>query len=54
MSSVRHPYMEMGFGVDNIFRLLRVDCIWRLTHRSRRPGQDIQDFAVNFSLDFKF
>lgn len=54
MSSVRHPYMEMGFGVENIFRLLRVDCIWRLTHRSRRPGQDIQDFAVNFSLDFKF
>lgn len=54
MGSVRHPYMEMGFGVENIFRLLRVDCIWRLTHRTRRPGQDIQDFAVNFSLDIKF
>lgn len=25
----------MGFGVENIFRLLRVD-YWRLTHRSRR------------------
>ena len=46
--------MDMGIGVEKIFRLLRVDCIWRLTHRSRRPGQDIQDFAVNFSLDFKF
>lgn len=54
MSSVRRPYIETGFGVENIFRLLRVDCIWRLTHRGPDPGQRIQDFAVNFSLRLQF
>ena len=54
MSSVADPYLEAGFGVENIFRLLRVDCIWRLTHRDPVPGQKIQNFAVNLSLQLKF
>lgn len=54
MGSVDKPYIEMGFGVENIFRLLRVDCIWRLTHRETMPGQDIQNFAVNMSVRLKF
>lgn len=28
------PYMEVSAGVDNIFRILRVDYVWRLTYRS--------------------
>ena len=28
------PYMEAGIGVENIFKLLRVDAIWRLTYRN--------------------
>ena len=54
MTSVSDPYVEAGFGVENIFRLFRVDCIWRLTHRSPKPGQEIQNFAVNLSLQLKF
>ncbi len=54
MTSVDRPYVEAGFGVENIFRLLRVDCIWRLTHRDPMPGQEVQNFAVNFSLHMKF
>ena len=54
MTSVSDPYVEAGFGVENIFRLFRVDCIWRLTHRSPKPGQEIQNFAVNLSLHLKF
>ena len=54
MTSVSDPYVEMGFGVENIFRLLRVDCIWRLTHRDPKPGQDVQNFAVNLSMHLKF
>lgn len=54
MRSVSHPYVEMGFGVENIFRLLRVDFIWRLTRRDPVPGQDIEKFAVNLSLRLKF
>ncbi|WP_307756663.1 DUF5686 family protein [uncultured Alistipes sp.] len=54
MSSVSDPYVELGFGIENIFRLLRVDCVWRLTHRDAKPGQDVQNFAVNMSLKLKF
>lgn len=54
MTSVRHPYLETGFGIENIFRLLRVDCIWRLTHRRPEPGQSGPYFMVNFSLNLKF
>lgn len=28
------PYMEAGVGVENIFKLVRVDAIWRLTYRN--------------------
>ena len=29
------PYIELGAGLSNIFRLLRVDFIWRVTHREK-------------------
>lgn len=54
MSSVSKPYIETGVGIENIFRLLRVDAIWRLTHRNDRQGQEVQNFAVNFSLYLNF
>ena len=54
MSSVDKPYVEMGFGIENIFRLFRVDCTWRLTHRQTPPEQKAQNFAVNMSLRLKF
>ena len=54
MTSVSDPYVEMGFGVENIFKLFRVDCIWRLTHRDPTSGQEVQNFAVNLSLRLKF
>lgn len=55
MSSVSKPYFEAGFGIENIFRLLRVDFIWRLSHRGVRPdGHKPQNFAVNASLHFDF
>lgn len=53
MSSVSKPYFETGVGIENIFRLLRVDAIWRLTHR-RHPGQDVQNFALNISVHLDF
>lgn len=54
MTSVSKPYFETGIGVENIFRLFRIDAIWRLTHRKERPGQDIQNFAINFSVYLNF
>lgn len=54
MSSVSKPYFEAGVGIENIFRLFRVDAIWRLTHRESRPGQNVQNFAINFSVYLNF
>lgn len=54
MSSVSKPYIETGIGIENIFKILRVDAIWRLTHRQDRAGQNVQNFAVNFSLYLNF
>ena len=45
LKSLETPYIEAGVGIANIFRLLRVDCMWKLTHRNGR------DFAVCIGLD---
>jgi hypothetical protein len=31
------PYIELGTGLDNIFRYFRLDFIWRLTHSTPPP-----------------
>lgn len=45
------PYMEIGAGIDNILRILRVDYVWRLTYR-HLPGIDRSGLRV--SLHFSF
>ena len=47
----RKPYMEVGVGIDNIFTILRLDYVWRLTYRDR-PG--IDKSGLRFSLHFNF
>lgn len=47
----RRPYMEIGAGIDNIFTILRVDYVWRLTYRDL-PGIDKSGLRV--SLHFSF
>ena len=32
MISMNRPYMEISAGLDNIFRILRVDYVWRLNY----------------------
>jgi hypothetical protein len=46
----KKPYAEVGYGVENIFRLLRVDFIHRLTYLDS-PGA--RRFGVKFSVQFK-
>lgn len=43
------PYMEVGVGIDNIFSVLRVDYVWRLTYRH---NPDIDRSGVRVSLHF--
>jgi hypothetical protein len=45
------PYMEAGFGFENIFKFFRVDAIWRLNYWD---NLNAQKFSVRFTLDFNF
>lgn len=45
------PYMEISAGIDNIFKILRVDYVWRLSYLDT-PGIDKSGLRV--SLHFKF
>lgn len=48
-------YAEMGFGIENILKVLRVDFMWRLTQRDKVfDGKNIQKFAIKFAFQPKF
>lgn len=45
------PYLEAAVGIDNLFRILRVDYVWRLTYRDR---PSIDKGGVRIALHFTF
>ena len=45
------PYMEAGIGLDNIFTILRVDYVWRLTYREG-AGSDRRGVRVQLHFNF--
>ncbi len=45
------PYMEAGVGLDNIFKILRVDYVWRLTYRNN-PGIDKSGVRIALHVTF--
>ena len=47
----KNPYMEVGVGVENIFKFLRLDYVWRLTYKDH-PG--IQTRGVRFMMKLTF
>lgn len=48
-------YMEMGFGIENILKVMRVDFMWRLTQRDKQfDGRGVQKFAIKFAFQPKF
>lgn len=50
---LRTPYLEASVGVDNILKCLRVDYVWRLTHRHLPVrGGDRWGLRVAFHLTF--
>jgi len=46
LSELREPYVEAGVGMENIFRIIRVDFLWRLTN----IDPDTQVFGINFAF----
>lgn len=49
--TLEKPYMEAGVGIENIFKIIRIDGIWRL---SQLDNSDINRFALFVSLSFSF
>lgn len=45
----RRPYIELGYGVENIFKFFRVDFVHRMSYLE---NPDIRKFAVLFSFQF--
>ena len=59
MDSLEKPYSEVGFGITNILNVLRVDAIWRLTHRyvdlpdgTRTRASNLFDINIGLEIDF--
>lgn len=44
------PYVELGYGIENIFKIIRVDGVHRLTYRDE---ENAQKFVLKFSVQFK-
>ena len=45
------PYMELSIGVENIFRVLRIDYVRRLTYRNY-PGIDKEGVRIQLHMQF--
>lgn len=46
------PYVELGYGVENIFKFFRVDFIHRLTYLDKTERPDVRRFGVLVSFQF--
>ena len=44
------PYVELGYGVENIFRFLRVDFVHRMTYLNK-PG--VRSYGILFTAQFQ-
>jgi len=52
-TSVAHtPYIEISAGLENIFKVLRIDYVWRITHR--HVPYDISRSGLRLSMHITF
>ncbi len=47
----KEPYVEIGVGVENIFKVLRIDYVRRITYRDL-PGIDKDGIRIQFHIQF--
>ena len=45
------PYMEISCGLDNIFKLVRLDYVWRLSYRNH---PHTPDRGLRMKMQFSF
>ena len=46
------PYMEISAGIDNFFKCLRVDYVWRLTYRANQPASSRSGVRIALHMTF--
>ena len=46
LTALKEPYVEVGAGVENIFKFIRIDFLWRLTN----IDADTQTWGINFAF----
>lgn len=51
IQSLRKPFIEAAIGVENIFKVLRIDFIWRLTYLD---NPNIVKYGIRAKLQFDF
>jgi hypothetical protein len=49
--TIRKPYFEAGLGIENIFRIFRVDAVWRLSYYDH---PEVKKFGVMVSMQLDF
>jgi hypothetical protein len=49
MHKLDQPYIEIGVGIENIFKVIRIDAMWRLTHTK---NTNIEIFGLRARLQF--
>ncbi len=47
----KYPYMETGVGIENIFKFLRVDVLWRLNYLD---APNVKPITFRLGVDFYF
>ena len=56
MNNLETPYVEAGVGLSNIFKVIRIDAIWRLTHRFANVDGALvphpNRFVINVGFEF--
>lgn len=51
LTDVHKPYYEVGVGVENIFKIIRIDAIWRLSYLD---NPNIEKFGIRAGLQIIF
>lgn len=46
------PYMEISAGIDNLFKCLRVDYVWRLSYRAGQPASSRSGLRIALHVTF--
>ncbi|MBN2758129.1 MAG: carboxypeptidase-like regulatory domain-containing protein [Bacteroidales bacterium] len=51
LTELPEPYVEAGVGIENIFKIIRIDAMWRLTNRNKA---EIKQFGIRAKLQLIF